>query len=625
MFHIESEEEEDEILLDRNVSLLLGGRSYDLRLILRPDYDVSSGALGVEVDARHDGNKVGYLTGHLLKRPRGNFYQCADAISGELQELSVIFCDSRGIASRVDHPRLKEAPRCIYSGGFYHIEKVEVKPDHRGHDLGLRIIHESLLFLKNDWSLVVMQPGPLSHRSSKWPVGVGVDDLWRELSPEQEEAISMASHKISVHYARMGFVQAGRTPRLCSSWFMTSQFYFPSEVTDPNDAIKRWIPKTAAMATIDVYVRPKKVIPTGLDKELLEAVQRAMNSFFLISPVGLGSCAASSGADLMESFAKIENLLQQGASIQRSRALHFAAANSRDDDAKVLEALIRLAGGEVDNRDENGNTPLHVAAGAMAQAAVSMLVIAGANLEATNLEGNTPEKCLMNTIQSTNDFSKCFSLSMPPRAVDVIPKLACAKALMTPAAQSSLIDGWLSPRMKKLLLITAEINGDEITDVIGDETQCMRYIPLEIVLQGRKESSKRFSDGWGAIFCCIADLLRRGMTPTCNHIQDTLVRQANQNYQFFIEKGGRIEYALDAILGITENVYNEGDDGYEYVTFEDDIEALPSTPLDWQFDIARFMCFERGGGVLTERGPYRMFDDDFEMEDEDNDSMNGDY
>jgi hypothetical protein len=37
------------------------------------------------------------------------------------------------------------------------------------------------------------------------------------------------------------------------------------------------------------------------------------------------------------------------------------------------------------------------------------------------------------------------------------------------------------------------------------------------------------------------------------------------------------------------------------------------------------MCFERGGGVLTERGPYRMFDDDFEMEDEDNDSMNGDY
>ena len=109
-------------------------------------------------------------------------------------------------------------------------------------------------------------------------------------------------------------------------------------------------------------------------------------------------------------------------------------------------------------------------------------------------------------------------------------------------------------------------------------------------------------------------------------IQDTLVRQANQNYQFFIEKGGRIEYALDAILGITENVYNEGDDGYEYVTFEDDIEALPSTPLDWQFDIARFMCFERGGGVLTERGPYRMFDDDFEMEDEDDGGKkNNDY
>jgi hypothetical protein len=50
----------------------------------------------------------------------------------------------------------------------------------------------------------------------------------------------------------------------------------------------------------------------------------------------------------------------------------------------------------------------------------------------------------MNTIQSTNDFIKCFSLSMmPPKAVDIIPKMACAKALMTPAAQSSLIDEWL--------------------------------------------------------------------------------------------------------------------------------------------------------------------------------------
>jgi len=620
----EEEEEEDEILLDKNVSLSLGGRSYDLRLILRPDYDESSDALGVEVDARHDGDKVGYLTGHLLKRPRGNFYECADAISGELQELSVIFCDSRGIASRVDHPRLKEAPRCVYSGGFYHIEQLEVKPDHRGQDLGLRIIHESLVFLKNEWSLAVMQPCPLSYCNSKWPVGV--EDLWRELTPEQEEAISLASHKICVHYARMGFVQAGRTPSLSSSWFMTSQFYFPSQFTDPNDAIKRWIPKTEAMATIDIYVPPKKVKPTGLDKELLEAVQWAMNLCDSSSPVGLGSSAASSGAALMESIAKIENLLQRGASIQKSRALHFAAANSRDD-AKVLEALIRLAGGEVDNGDENGNTPLHIAAGAMAQAAVSILVIAGANLEATNLEGDTPEKCLMNTIQSNNDFIECFSItSMPPRAMDVIPKLACAKALMTPAAQTSLIDGWLSPRMHKLLLITAEIHGEEMTDVIGNETQCMKYIPLEIFLQGRKESSKKFSDGWGAIFCCIADLLRRGMTPTCNRIKDTLLRQANQNYQFFIEKGGRIEYALDAILDITENVYNEGDDGYEDETFEDDIEALPSTPLDWQFDIARFMCFERGGGVLTERGPYRMFDDYFEMEDEDDGGKkNNDY
>jgi hypothetical protein len=105
------------------------------------------------------------------------------------------------------------------------------------------------------------------------------------------------------------------------------------------------------------------------------------------------------------------------------------------------------------------------------------------------------------------------------------------------------------------------------------------------------------------------------MVPTCNHINDAFARQANENYQFFIEKGGRIEYALDAILSVTENVYNDGDDGCEYETIKDDIEALPSTPLDWQFNISLFMCFERGGGVLTERGPYRLFNDYFEFSD----------
>jgi hypothetical protein len=236
MSNIESEEAEDEILQEQNIPLSLGGRSYNLRLILMPDYDEPSAVFHVEIDATHNGNKVGYLIGHLLKTPWGNFYECADAISGELQELSVTFCDSRGIASRLDHPRLKEAPRCVNSGGFYHIEKVEVKPGHRGHDLGLRIIHEALLFLKNEWSLAVMKPGPLSYHHSKWRVGAA-DDFLRDLSPEQEEAISLASHKLCLHYARMGFVQAGRTPGLCSSWFMTSEFYFPSEDTDPNDAI----------------------------------------------------------------------------------------------------------------------------------------------------------------------------------------------------------------------------------------------------------------------------------------------------------------------------------------------------------------------------------------------------
>jgi len=622
----EEDQDHDDILQEQTNVISIGDRSYEVNLILRRNYEYKS-ISHVDVKMKQDGEVVGYLHGYLLTRPSGAFYECADSISGELQELAVIFCDPRGIASRLNHPQLKQNSPCVSSGGFYHIDLVEVKPKHRGYDLGLRIIHESLWFLKNKWSLAVMHPGALSNHVSEWPTD-GIHDPFSEPTPEQLEADSLATRKISLHFARMGFTQAGRSPRLSSSWFMTSEFYFPSDIADPKDAaIKRWIPKTEV---IDAYFPPKKVKPSGLDKELIDAIQSACECS---NVVGLGSMMPP----LLDAITKIQRLVQQGASLQRTHALHFAAANSRGDEAKVLEALIRLAGGEVDIRDEDGNTPLHVAAGVMAHVAVSMLVSAGANREARNLEGDTPQDSFLKKLQNDDDFAICFSLQRkPPRAIDILPKMACAKALMTPEAQSLLIDGWMSPRMRELILTTAVIDSDSIMMQYDqfEEAPPLDFIPrldyipsaiLETVRQGNEKLLRKFIDGWRAIFCCVADLLRRGMTPTCNHIKASFARQVNINYQFYISKGGKIEYALDAILNVTENVYKDGDDGYEYATFEDDIEALPSTPLDWQFDIARFMCIETGGGELTTRGPYRSYYDNFEADDDDDNNMDGDY
>ncbi len=61
---------------------------------------------------------VGRLEGTLLRRPDPNFFETADEISQELQELSVTFCNSKGVANRIKHPSLKEYPSAVKGGGF---------------------------------------------------------------------------------------------------------------------------------------------------------------------------------------------------------------------------------------------------------------------------------------------------------------------------------------------------------------------------------------------------------------------------------------------------------------------------------------------------------------------------
>lgn len=64
---------------------------------------------------------VGFLQGHLLKRPNPHFYEVADEISQELQDLSVAFCDARGRATRISHPALVNEPPAVKGGGMLQV------------------------------------------------------------------------------------------------------------------------------------------------------------------------------------------------------------------------------------------------------------------------------------------------------------------------------------------------------------------------------------------------------------------------------------------------------------------------------------------------------------------------
>jgi len=134
-------------------------------------YDKSDFVKSTNVDAKctsaDGGDVVSVWTGTLLRRPSRNFFEQADA-EQELLELATDFCDSNGIANRVDHPKLVGDRQAVRGGGFFHIYTLEVKPSHWHIDLGLRVLHEVLIKLRSEWSLIVARPESLGFHSRTW-------------------------------------------------------------------------------------------------------------------------------------------------------------------------------------------------------------------------------------------------------------------------------------------------------------------------------------------------------------------------------------------------------------------------------------------------------------------------
>jgi len=336
----------------------------------------------------HDGEKIGYLTGNLLHRPSPIFFEMADADSGELQGLACLFCEADGKASRVNHPVLRDDENKY--GGFFHIAKVEVRKHHKGKDLALLLIHHTLVFLSDLWTLAVMEAGYLNYHCLKWKdndrLGFGSGSAETE---EEKERTKQGSIAVMRHYARMGFFQAGQNRGTYTSWFLTKKSYFgdPQPNNDHDASIKRWISKESAQNEIDVFYPPPRRVPSPLDEEL----QSAITSF--------------SGTDV----SSLEDIVRRGASIDSSCAMHFACANM-DTDVAVLEALVSL-GGNVNAADDNRNTPLHVAAAMKKVAAVRYLIRCGANRSAVDSDGATPLDAFQKSEQSSQDFATAMGLS----------------------------------------------------------------------------------------------------------------------------------------------------------------------------------------------------------------------
>jgi hypothetical protein len=334
-------------------------------------------------------------------------------------------------------------------------------------------------------------------------------------------------------------------------------------------------------------------------------------------------------ADDVDDFGSIETLVRSGASIDATYGIHVALSTQLRMDAKfkhanrwqgniwprehlpqssfnkLLRKLIEL-GGDVQLADERGEQPLHLAAAFPYHNidSIKILIEAGADVSAKDGEGNTVVERIRAESHEVGDDDTNGFICIQVREDDVIPPYEALSALMTNEQKQKHVDGWLSPRMKWMLLHVARSQIDDMLDnpSLG-LSNTLRHIPAEVLRKynsknghwsGYYECAKEFQ----LIFVTIFSLLESGLTPTVDRVRTRL--NGVPDFLNFTRNGGRVEHALDYIL---YQAKYEGDDCvYDY---QSEYESLDPSSLDGMYEMTRFMLVNRGGGETTSRGPYR--------------------
>lgn len=543
---------------------------YEMRLTMESNPEFSDETSAFTVSARlfgpfkkrdaSGGKKyrelVGVLEAELVPRPNYDFFGVCDAISQEMQELSVTYCSRSGRADRVKHPGLTAYPSAVEGGGFLQIYTVEIHPDHQKKDLGLWMMHETVAALREHFTLAVAVPCCLGDHMRRW--GPNASSCGpRQLSRDEERREEADTVKIQQHFARMGFHQAGQSRALSTHFFLARDQYFKSPAEASVEATRRWIPKDRAQ-TLDIYKVPKRESPTVLDREL----ERLLQSFGRSEPATL--------------IPRIESLVHRGASTDRTHALHIAAANEFYG-PPIIRALVRL-GANVNCPDQDGETPLHLAASFHRLPAVETLVELGADLGLRNAEGKTPVECSDHKTSMMADFAATFGAPRRFRAEETGTQLQTILLLLPQALKDKLKDSWMSPRMHHRLSLTVDFLGHEgYHDGVVLRDAVQRTMPRAVFRRAIVEGSLK---GPLVALAAINNVLDRNETPTVSKVQAEIEAMGSEASEFrdFVQRGGKIEQMLECVIAWTKDDVDEG------IEDEDPEEYPVIAALDGNFD-----------------------------------------
>jgi hypothetical protein len=352
---------------------------------------------------RVDGACAGKLSATLIDRTicqaNSVFFEACDAESQELIDVGRALFNSKG-APR--YASLKADPS-THQGGFLYIKEHDIAARFRPEgDTGVvsqaitRLL--DLPTLRNRWTVAayIADGRDPSDRYRAY----GMTRYRRRGEPATpEEGAARAAARLRFiaddcrPFVRLHFKEI-ISPAANAGWLYVTKTLLQKRMLSHQEALR-----VALRATTECEASE----PQGLDADLCNTIRKA-----------------GADGDARRSVLKaVDQLVADGASVDRSCSLHCAAANLRSD---LIGGLIDR-GADVNMVDGNGNTALMIAAASVGKkcskydwaldlSCVDALIARGADISLTNPEGLSALGCYRREALSTKDFDATFQLQL---------------------------------------------------------------------------------------------------------------------------------------------------------------------------------------------------------------------
>ena len=228
--------------------------------------------------------QIGSLQGYIFRRCN-NFYSNCDEISSETQHCSYMFFTEKGLLKPCIKSKVGAA---CNNGGYLHVERVSVDPEHRGKDLGLRLFQKALEKTVGQWTIAFIKPAPWDSRESTIPFREGIT-------------------RLSQYFARLGFKQCSQEAAQegNSFWYLEATSFSSQRILTKAQSKK-----------IKVTLPPPDRVTDETDK----ALQKLVTAEYEYSPEQVDALKR-----------QLQIMIHNGADINKANLLHFVVANEKNN------------------------------------------------------------------------------------------------------------------------------------------------------------------------------------------------------------------------------------------------------------------------------------------------------